>query len=63
MAKLRNPRFAPEALERRLHPTVMIPISAEVYCMDDPEPLPDPNGPGEPPPTPPILPGGPSGPY
>lgn len=64
MAKLRNPRFAPEFLERRLHPTVMIPITtALVVRMDDPEPLPDPDAPGSPPPLPPpqfplpILPG------
>ena len=47
MARTRNPRYATEFLERRLHPTVMIPLAAEVACisMDDPEPLP-PDEPG-----------------
>lgn len=63
MAKLRNPRFAPEFLERRLSPTGLIPVAAQVSILDDPEPLPDPDAPGEPLPLPPpkfpipILPG------
>jgi len=53
MAKLRNPRFAPEFLERRLNPSVMIPTPAEIARMDDPEPLPPHDAPGSPPPLPP----------
>ena len=63
MARLRNPRFAPEFLERKLSPSGLIPTSyVEVCRIDDPEPLPDPV-PGCPPPLPlpplpiPILPG------
>ena len=63
MARFRNPRYAPEFLEKRLHPSAVIAVVAEVARFDDPEPLPPPHGPGEPPPTPPILPGGPSVPY
>ena len=63
MARLRNPRYAPEFLEKRLHPSTMIPVAAQVYTMDDPESLPPPHEPGSPPPLPPptvpnpILPG------
>lgn len=63
MARIRNPRFAPEFLERRLNPSELIPTTfAEVARMDDPEPLP-PDQPGCPAPLPPpteptpILPG------
>ena len=44
MARLRNPRFAPEFLEKKLSPTLLVPITAAAYArFDDPEPLPDPN--------------------
>ena len=53
MARLRNPRFAPEFLERRLNPSVSIAsVAACVVCMDDPDPQPAP-GPGSPQPLPP----------
>ena len=59
-----QPARSPEFLERRLHPTMMIPLAADIasVSMDDPEPLP-PDVPGCPPPIPPaplpipILPG------
>ena len=62
MARFRNPRYAPEFLEKRLHPSALIAVVAEVARFDDPEPLP-PDGPGCPRPIPPapcpipILPG------
>ncbi|MDB5352821.1 MAG: hypothetical protein JWN86_4068 [Planctomycetota bacterium] len=64
MARFRNPRFAPEFLEKKLSPSGLIPTPppADVARFDDPEPLPEPE-PGLPPlppplPTPiPILPG------
>ncbi len=62
MARYRNPRFAPEFLEKKLSPTLLVPVSAAYSTYDDPEPLPEPS-PGLPPlprPEPqtlPILPG------
>ena len=52
MARLRNPRYAPEFLEKRLHPSAVIAVVAEVARFDDPEPLPPPV-PGSPAPLPP----------
>ena len=63
MARFRNPRFAPEFLEKKLSPTLLVPtVTAQYARFDDPEPLPVP-GPGLPPLPPPepqydpILPG------
>ena len=63
MARSRNPRFAPEFLEKKLSPTLIVPVTiVAVARFDDPEPLP-PDSPDTPPlpphyPTPfPILPG------
>lgn len=63
MPRVRNPRFAPEWLERKLSPSnVVAAPSAIVTTMtfDDPEPLP-PEVPGDPP-IEPITPTGPTGP-
>lgn len=63
MARFRNPRFAPEFLERKLSPTLLVPTTAAAFVrFDDPEPLPpdEPNLPLPPstPPFPyPVLPG------
>jgi hypothetical protein len=70
--RIRNPRYAPEWLERKLSPSSLIatPVAAEVLVMssvtanDDPPPPYDPTlppGPGNPPPPP--APGNPSGSY
>jgi hypothetical protein len=59
MARFRNPRFAPEFLEKRLSPSDLTPTSAIVITLGDPEPLP-PDVPGDPVPTGPTSPGGPS---
>ncbi len=60
MARFRNPRFAPEFLDKRLSPSGMYAhhFLAQVAAMDDPEPLPPP-GPGSPTPPPPPTPVGP----
>ncbi len=63
MAKLRNPRFAPEFLERRLQPSVSFTTAALVAGMDDPEPLDLPTGPAAPLPVPPPPPPVPVLPY
>ena len=31
MRRFRNPRYAPEALERKLHPSGVAPVLAEIY--------------------------------
>ena len=59
MRRHRNPRYAPEYLEKKLSPTGLVaPLTAIVIpflaSFDDPEPLPEP-GPGDPP-LPPQLP-------
>ena len=50
----RNPRYAPESLERKLSPSGLsaVPFPAEVRFLD----------PGDPPVSDPIIPVGPSGP-
>ena len=68
MARLRNPRYAPEFLEKRLSPSggmslSMMPsrqvaLSAH-YSASDPPPPPPPPKPGDPDPAPPLPPGGP----
>jgi hypothetical protein len=71
--RIRNPRYAPEWLERKLSPSSLIatPVTAEVQVTpsatanDDPPPPYDPtlpSSPGNPIPPPPSNPGGPSGP-
>jgi hypothetical protein len=69
MRKIRNPRYAPEFLERKLSPTsfMMAPATAQVATMSDPTPTPAPTPsptPTDPsdPTTPPTDPSGPSGP-
>lgn len=67
MGRFRNPRYAPEFLERRLSPsdltgtgTVLV---GTVSCLDGTTPLePTPDGDGEPPDILPIIPVGPSEP-
>lgn len=61
MAKSRNPRYAPEALERKLSPSAMygVPAYSEVATMAEPSEPTDPDlpprEPGCPPnPTPPV---------
>ena len=54
--RYRNPRFAPEFLERKLSPSGLVTTAAIVVRLDDPEPLPPPNLPGSPPPIPPTDP-------
>ncbi len=60
MARFRNPRFAPEFLDKRLSPSGIsgAQFLAQVATLDDPEPLPPP-GPGDTPPPPPPTPVGP----
>jgi len=58
MARHRNPRFAPEFLEKKLSPSGILPPTTAIvggYHYDDPEPLPAPV-PGSPLPPPPSLP-------
>ena len=68
MRKIRNPRYCPESLEKRLSPSgVAAAPPAEVggvaAGVDDPFPPYDPTQPcPPPPPPPPIPPGGPGGP-
>jgi hypothetical protein len=75
MRQIRNPRYAPEFLERKLSPSslVVTPVAAEVQVVsvvastDCPPTFPpydpSPTGPGGIPPLPPpIPPGGPSDP-
>ena len=60
MARIRNPRFAPEFLEKKLSPTLVITAPpALVARFDDPEPLPpvEPETPTPPRPTPFPTPG------
>ena len=70
MRRFRNPRYAPEGLERKLNPSpIGIPVTAEVASMsisscDPPPTVPtdpfDPaTGTGSPPPTVPTNPNGP----
>ena len=63
--KIRNPRFAPELLERKLSPSGLVgnlaPVAVVSYLSNDPLPLPPP------PPPPPVplpvpAPTGPVGP-
>lgn len=67
MRQFRNPRFAPEMLERRLSPSAIAPASvpAEVSSTTCPEPCPEPapSPDGTPPIYYPPLPSGPAGPY
>jgi hypothetical protein len=60
MRKIRNPRYAPEFLERKLSPSAMIatvPVTSQVYTLaGDPPPPPPPDG------LPPVPPTGPPGP-
>jgi hypothetical protein len=68
MRKIRNPRYAPEFLERKLSPSMALPmhsVQVAVATYDDPTyPPDDPTDPGDPttPTTPPTNPGGPTGP-
>ena len=69
MRKIRNPGYAPEFLERKLSPSMALPMhSVQVAVLmtnDDPTyPPDDPTDPGDPttPTTPPTNPGGPTGP-
>jgi hypothetical protein len=76
MRQIRNPRYAPEFLERKLSPSSLVatPVSAEVHVLstvastDNPPTFPpyDPTFPpspsGLPPVPPPTQPGGPSEP-
>jgi hypothetical protein len=61
--RYRNPRFAPEFLERKLSPSSVTMSAAIVVRLDDPEPLPPHDEPGSPRPIPPddptipVLPG------
>ena len=62
MRRFRNPRYAPEALERKLHPSgLTIPVTAEFataarstfgFRTEPPPSSPDPNDPSTPTPTP-----------
>jgi hypothetical protein len=71
--RIRNPRHAPEGLERNLSPSMVIatPVPAEAFvtsfvvAIHDPPASDDPAlplGPANPIPPPPSNPGGPSGP-
>jgi hypothetical protein len=64
MRKIRNPRYAPEFLERKLSPSMAVPAQAvqvgSMVMNDDPTD-PDPTDPGDPS-TPPTCPGGPADP-
>ena len=65
MKRVRNPRFAPEFLERKLSPSSLIgdpAASAEVYRLSDtpPPPPPPPPPPSEYPWLDPIGPAGPA---
>ncbi|HEY2157500.1 MAG TPA: hypothetical protein VGH33_17870 [Isosphaeraceae bacterium] len=69
MRKIRNPRYAPESLERKLSPSMAVPAPpvqvGSLAPTDDPTyPPDDPTDPGDPsdPTTPPTNPGGPAGP-
>ena len=64
MARFRNPRYAPEFLERRLSPSAVVPRTADVRHTkgsdgDPPEPTPQPSD-GTPPTTTPTNPPTPS---
>lgn len=66
MGRFRNPRYAPEFLERRLSPSNVIGtgtvLVGSISCLDGTAPTepPPPDGDGEPPDTLPIIPVGPS---
>jgi hypothetical protein len=70
MRKIRNPRYAPEFLERKLSPSSMVYAPAaqvEILASADDGPTYPPDDPTDPvdptdPTTPPSDPGGPSGP-
>lgn len=76
MRRFRNPRYAPESLERRLSPSGLAsPLAAEFATLDTPghpvpgDPEPDypsppipPDGSGEPPIDDPSIPSGPGEP-
>ncbi len=69
MRKIRNPRYAPEFLERKLSPSMAVPPQAvlvgSMTTTDDPSyPPADPTDPGDPttPTTPPTEPGRPGRP-
>ena len=60
MGRFRNPRYAPEFLERRLSPSTMVPRTGDVRTLqntdgDPSEPVPAP-GDGTPPTTAPTCP-------
>ena len=71
MRRFHNPRFAPESLERKLSPTAMVPVAAQVYVLasantvafdvpdDDGDDTDPGDGDGSPPPIPPSNPDGP----
>jgi hypothetical protein len=59
MGRFRNPRYAPEFLERKLSPSAMIatvPVTSQVYTLAGDPPPPPPEG------LPPVPPSGPTGP-
>jgi hypothetical protein len=70
MRKIRNPRYAPEFLERKLSPSSSLAATVPAIVMSydgPPSPSPDPTDPTSPtdptdPTPPPGSPGGPSGP-
>jgi hypothetical protein len=64
MRRIRNPRYAPEFLERRLSPSTVSAPTAQYYTPTytlQTEPT-TPDGSGEPPISSPTSPTGPSGP-
>jgi hypothetical protein len=63
MGKIRNPRYAPESLERKLSPSGFTPYAVYSPIYTTPQPTPPPPGPGDPPIVHPApLPIGPAGP-
>jgi hypothetical protein len=62
--RIRNPRYAPEFLERKLSPSALAPapVAAAVYLAPTDAPPPPPNYPVPPSLPEPIIPVGPSGP-
>ncbi len=63
MRKIRNPRYAPELLERKLSPSMAVPAHTVLVCSMTTNDVPTypPTNPGDPsdPSTPPTNPGGP----
>lgn len=64
VSRRRNPRYAPEGLERRVGPSHLGLTSSAQVCRWDDGPLepPPPDGDGSVPPIEPTVPSGPSGP-